>query len=203
MFNRINNRRTRNALAGLVLAGTAVVGATGVVNAASDGSTATDDTDIVGLVAANGEADPADQAERAARREARQEAREEGREEAREEMAALLGLEVEALSEQLQSGSTLADVAAAQGVEVSAVVDLITEQMTERLDAAVADGHLTQEEADEKAAELAEEVQTRVEEGRPERGDHADQGPRGPRGDRGPRAEGGPAGGGAPADGQG
>lgn len=212
MFNHVNTRRTRNAIIGLVLAGSAVVGTAGVVGAASDGdavsdgNTDADVTETVGLVAAHdSNADPVDRAERAAHREARREAREE----TRTEVAALLELDVDELGDRLRSGSTLAEVAAEQGVEVSSVVDLIVEHMTERLDAAVADGRITQERADERAAELVDRVQTRVEDGRPERGDHGprgrhgDGGLRGDHGDRGPRPESNAVGEVAPADGEG
>jgi len=192
MFNRSNHRRTGTVLVGLALASATVVGAAGIVDAATDANAASDATTVVALATPGDGADPADQAEREERREARRQDRQEDH----AEVAALLGLDVADVGEQLRRGSTLADVAVAQGVEVSVVVDLIVEQKTERLDAAVADGRITQDEADEKAADLVERVQTRVEEGRPERGTRGQRNPgadHGPRGDRGQGAEVAPA----------
>ena len=91
-------------------------------------------------------------------------------------LADTLGMDVEALGEALRSGSTLADVAAQQGLSVDAVVDVIVDSKTERIEGAVADGRITQEQADERLADLEERVTTGVEEGRPDRGE------RGPRG---------------------
>ena len=95
------------------------------------------------------------------------------------ELATLLGMDAEALSDALRGGSTLADIATEQGVSVDTVIDAIVESRTERINDAVADGRITQEQADERLAELEERVTTRVNEGRPDRGD------RGPRGGRG------------------
>ncbi len=107
-------------------------------------------------------------------------------------LAEILGMDVEALREALQGGSTLADVATEQGVAVDTVVDAIVDAKTERLETAVENGRITQEQADERLVDLEERVTTRVNEGRPERGEG--EGFRGPRGPRG-----GP-GGDAPAD---
>ncbi len=107
-------------------------------------------------------------------------------------IADVLGMETDAVREALRGGSTLADIAAEQGVSVDAVVDVIVDAKTERIQGAVDDGRITQEQADERLADLDERVTTRVNEGRPERGEG--DGFRGPRGPRGPQ------GGGAPAD---
>ncbi|MEO1059438.1 MAG: hypothetical protein AAFY28_21230, partial [Actinomycetota bacterium] len=61
----------------------------------------------------------------------------------------LLGLTPAELREQLMDGSTLADVAAEQGVDPQAVIDEIVGETQERLDEAVANGRLDQAEADE------------------------------------------------------
>ncbi|MEM1332979.1 MAG: hypothetical protein AAGG08_05920 [Actinomycetota bacterium] len=113
-------------------------------------------------------------------------------------IAQLLGMEAEDLREEIRGGATLADVATDQGVAVDTVVDAIVDSKQERIAAAVENGRITQAEADEKLVDLEERVTTRVNEGRPERGDGEGQGfgprgPRGDRGDRGPQAE-------APAD---
>lgn len=104
--------------------------------------------------------------------------------------AEVLGMEVEELAEQLKEGATLAEVA---GSQTDAVIDALVAQAEERLAEAVADGKLTQEEADEKLAEIQERITTFVNEGPPER-------PAGEFGHRrGPR--GGGPGGDAPAEG--
>ena len=75
-----------------------------------------------------------------------------------EDVAALLGVSVDDLGSALMDGSSLADVAADNNVDVQAVIDLLVANAQERLDAAVADGHLTADEAAERAAE----IETRV-----------------------------------------
>jgi len=73
-----------------------------------------------------------------------------------EDVAEVLGLTTEELRDRLGEGQTLAAIAGAEGVDVQAVVDAIVAAHQERLDQAVADGDLTQEEADERAAALEE-----------------------------------------------
>ena len=69
-------------------------------------------------------------------------------------LRAAIGIEVDALREALRNGQTIAEVAEANGVEVQAVVDALVADAIARIDEAVANGRLTQEEADEKKAEL-------------------------------------------------
>ncbi|MCF6733845.1 hypothetical protein [Blastococcus sp. KM273129] len=77
--------------------------------------------------------------------------------------AAALGLTGEELREALATeGTSLADVAEQQGVAVDALVDALVTAQRERLAQAVEDGHLTQEEADERLADLEERVAERV-----------------------------------------
>ena len=116
----------------------------------------------------------------------RVEARQERRQESTQEIADLIGVEVDALTDWLRNGGTLAEIAEQNGVETDAVVDLIVANMNERLDEAVANDRIDAEEADERRAEIEERVTTQVNEGRPERDGS------GPRGDRGPRGPGGP-----------
>ena len=111
-----------------------------------------------------------------------------------EELASLLGVEAQALGESLRSGSTLADVAVEQGVDVDTVINTIVSSKTERIDAAVEEGRITREQADEHLAELEERVTTSVNEGRPDRGKG------GPRGDRSARSGRAPADAGASAN---
>ncbi|MEL6892739.1 MAG: hypothetical protein AAFP84_14165 [Actinomycetota bacterium] len=99
-------------------------------------------------------------------------------------LAEILGMDVDALRDALREGTTLADVATDQGVAVETVVDAIVDARTERIESGVENGRITQEQADERLADLEERVTTRVNEGRPERDDGEGRGFRGPRGSR-------------------
>ena len=57
-------------------------------------------------------------------------------------------------------GATLTTVAEAQGVEVSTLSDALTAAATDRIAQRVTDGDLTQEEADEKLAQLDDRITT-------------------------------------------
>jgi uncharacterized protein (DUF433 family) len=59
---------------------------------------------------------------------------------------------------ELRDGSTIADVAEAHGVDLADVVDAVVASMQERLDAAVDNGWISQEQADERSAELREQA---------------------------------------------
>lgn len=87
-------------------------------------------------------------------------------------VADALGMEEDALREALRDGQTLAEIAEAQGVDVQAVIDAMVAELSTRLDEKVADGDLTQEEADERLAEATERITERID----------DPMPRGPRG---------------------
>lgn len=93
------------------------------------------------------------------------------------EIAEVLGLDVDDLKTQLREGATLAEVA---GDLVDDVAQLITDHMNERIDQAVEDGRITEEEAAEKRDGIEEKV-TEILNG------EADFGRRGPRGNHGPR----------------
>lgn len=79
--------------------------------------------------------------------------------------AETLGLSDDEVRDALRDGSTLADLAEQQGVDVATLTDALVAAAQERLDAAVADGRITQERADEIAAELPERLAVLVEEG--------------------------------------
>jgi hypothetical protein len=64
-------------------------------------------------------------------------------------VAESLGISEDELRSALEDGRTIAEVAEEQGVEVQGVVDDIVAAQRERLDEAVAEGYLTQEDADE------------------------------------------------------
>jgi len=92
-----------------------------------------------------------------------------------EAIAEVLGLSVEDLRTARQEGQTLAEIA---GADVDALIAAMVDAKTERIEAAVESGRLTQQEADEKLAGLEEKVTEKV---------NAEPGERGPRGERGER----------------
>jgi hypothetical protein len=98
--------------------------------------------------------------------------------------AAELGLTEEALHEQLHDGATLAEIAEDQGVDVDDLVTALVAAAEEDLAAAVEDGRLDQERADEIIATLEERIRTFVEEGLPAAPDGRRLGGPGPWGDR-------------------
>ena len=116
-------------------------------------------------------------------REARQEQRAERRAERIAVLTDALGVGEDVLQAAREAGQSIADVAADQGVAVETVVDAIVASKTAHIQEHVAAGDLTQEEANERIAGLAERVTDRVNATPGERGD----GERGPRGPRGPR----------------
>ena len=96
----------------------------------------------------------------------------------------LLGIEASELRELLADGQTLAEIGEANGVSVDQLVDALLSEVTERLDTAVENERLTEDEAAEKLAEATEQAEARVNgevefEGRRGRGGF------GPRGDAG------------------
>lgn len=79
--------------------------------------------------------------------------------------ATALGLDEDELRTQLADGSTLADVAAAHGVDVQVVIDAIVAESEAHLAEEVTEGDITQAEADTVLAELTDRVTTMVNEG--------------------------------------
>jgi uncharacterized protein YidB (DUF937 family) len=75
-----------------------------------------------------------------------------------EAAAETLGIAEDELRDALGDGQTIAEVAAAQGVDVQTVIDALVAEATARIDEAVADGDLTEEEATERKADLVEHV---------------------------------------------
>jgi hypothetical protein len=96
-----------------------------------------------------------------------------------------LGVTEEELIAALRDGQSLADVAAAQGLDVQGVVDALVAAARAHIAEEVAEGDLTQEKADARLAELTERVTAMVNGERPERpeGRFGMRGPRGPMGD--------------------
>jgi len=77
--------------------------------------------------------------------------------------ATALDMTEDELREALRADDTsLADVAGQQGVEVGTLVDALVAAQQERVDQSVEDGDLTQEQADERLADLEERVTERV-----------------------------------------
>jgi len=109
-----------------------------------------------------------------------------------EVLAQALGMTTDELHTALESGKTIAQVAADQGVDVQVVIDALTAGMTSHINEEVANGELTQEEADAKLADLSARITDMVNNPRPAEGPDGERGPGGEHGPRGPR-------GGAPA----
>ena len=76
--------------------------------------------------------------------------------------ASYLGLTEDQLRTQLQSGKTLADVAKAQGKSVDGLIDALVAATKKHLDEAVADGRLTQSQADQILADMKQRITDRV-----------------------------------------
>ena len=94
-----------------------------------------------------------------------------------DEAAEAIGITSEELRTALRDGSTIAEVAEANDVDVQAVVDAMVAAAEARLDQAVEDGRLTEAEAEEKAADLAERIGALVEGEQPPFGERPFDGP--------------------------
>lgn len=105
-----------------------------------------------------------------------------------EAAAEVLNLDVDELHTQLHDGQTLAQIAEAQGVDVQTVIDALVADATDHINQEVADGELTQEEADQRLENLTERITTMVNEGRPEGEGPGGRGPGGP-GHHGPKLD--------------
>jgi len=76
--------------------------------------------------------------------------------------AEAIGIESEELRTALQDGSTIAEVAEANDVEVQAVIDALVADAEAHIDQAVEDGRLTEDEAAERKADVAERIEAMV-----------------------------------------
>jgi len=123
---------------------TASVAGTGFTGFSITSALADDDGSVQTTAVQFAEGDEADQA---ANREARAEA-----------LADTLGIGVEDLTAAREAGQTPAEIAEENGVSRDELVSSPVAERQASLDQAVADGDLTQEEADEKAADLEEHV---------------------------------------------
>ena len=77
--------------------------------------------------------------------------------------ATATGLTVDQVIAALQEGKTFAQIAEEAGVDPQAIVDAFLADREAELAQAVADGRLTQEQADQMLAEMAEHVSARME----------------------------------------
>ena len=81
--------------------------------------------------------------------------------------AEAIGITVDDLRTAVQDGDTIAEVAAANDVDVQTVIDALVAEATTHLDAAVANGELTEAEAIERKADLGEHITAMVNGERP------------------------------------
>lgn len=126
----------------------------------------------------------AQRAERRAQKEAR-------RAEHQETVSAVIGIPFDEIRAALQEGeTTLADIAAENGVDLDTLVAGLVAPAAEELQAKVADGTLTADEAAERLADITERITERVQT-EPGEGEHGRRGRRG-----GGPGFGGPRGGG-------
>lgn len=77
-------------------------------------------------------------------------------------VADALGITVDELATAVRSGQSIADVAAAEGVDVQVVIDALVTEAEARIAQGVTDGRFTQEEADAKLADLTARITERV-----------------------------------------
>jgi polyhydroxyalkanoate synthesis regulator phasin len=82
-----------------------------------------------------------------------------------DEAADAIGIEDDELLAALSDGQTIAEVAEGEGVDPQTVIDALVAATRERLDDAVADGHIEQEDADERLADVTERITEFVNEG--------------------------------------
>lgn len=80
-------------------------------------------------------------------------------------VADALGLTVDELVAAVRDGQTIAEIAAAEGVDVQVVIDAMVAEVETRLDEAVAAGNLTQDEADAHLATATEKITDAVQNG--------------------------------------
>lgn len=82
-----------------------------------------------------------------------------------ERVAEALGIDAATLWDELRAGKTVADLAAEQGVDLQTVTDAIVTEATEHLNAMVAAGYITQEQADAHLAYMRENMLQHLESG--------------------------------------
>lgn len=98
------------------------------------------------------------------------------------DLAAAVGLTEAQLRSALQEGKTLAQVAQAEGISKSTLIDRLVAAANKRLDTAVSEGKLTQAEADQKKAGLRARITEAVDRVGPRTGGPGHSGRGGPDG---------------------
>lgn len=93
--------------------------------------------------------------------------------------AEVIGVTPEELRDELDNGSTIAEVATAHGVDLQDVIDALVADGEARIDQAVADGKIDEARGEEIKANLTERITARVNGERPERGRPGGPGHRG------------------------
>lgn len=79
-----------------------------------------------------------------------------------DEAAEAIGIDEAELRTAIENGDTIADVAAANGVDADVVIDAMVDAKAERIAEKVEEGRLTQAEADEKLADVETRIEDRV-----------------------------------------
>lgn len=79
-----------------------------------------------------------------------------------DEAAEAIGIDEAELRTAIENGDTIADVAAANGVDADVVIDAMVDAKAERIAEKVEEGRLTQAEADEKLADVETRIEARV-----------------------------------------
>lgn len=77
-------------------------------------------------------------------------------------VAALIGIDVDVLRDELRAGNSIADVAEANGVDPQVVVDALIDELEGHLDLAVEDGRLTTDEAATALERRSERIEANV-----------------------------------------
>jgi len=96
-----------------------------------------------------------------------------------EAIAEAIGITVDELRAGRDADMSLADIAEANGSSADALVDVLVANVTGKLNAKVAAGELTEEEAAEKLADEAERIEEKVDTIPSERAERAPRGERG------------------------
>jgi hypothetical protein len=84
-------------------------------------------------------------------------------------VAEALGITEDELREAMQDGATIAEIAAANDVEVQAVIDALVTEATAHIDEEVAEGDLSEDDAADRKADLEERITAMVNGDRPDR----------------------------------
>lgn len=87
-----------------------------------------------------------------------------------EVVAGLLGMDVDEFRTAIRDGQSIADLAAANDVDVQTVIDALVAEAEDHLDLAVESGRLTDDEATDMLANITDRITARVNGERPARG---------------------------------